>query len=543
MDNKNDRKFYWEVKDFLNKPHQLNESVTKKSDTLKDSIKKMLVQGNLLYQPKQSNEQVVNELLSLSEDTVQNVVNFIGNAEVEVNKGKSDCKAFTSNITENLFSVQKKSLLTEQPVGLGGGGSFGGGGSPSRVDAARQRREEALAAANSRREAERAEKAKQRAQRERERAEDEAYQYGQEASAAAAQAEKETKEREAAGQYGPTPEGGNLATVKSAMSPLTMQKDDPNTPEDESLLPANTPANRAALRGYREEKSKQRRTENLKRDLEVLQGKDVSQLSDWEKFRIKYAQDQLSKDAEVRGRVATAMEKDAQERGAAGMYGPTPSGGNLADNLFQRAMGIDKSQLQLSPAKSSVPDTRISGTSMTYGQFKALTGRNYDAFSDIDRRTVINMAGAGKITPGNYDPNRMSESERLMMTGYQTAAGMPQTEGPRQAALYRSGEDLRQLEAQVAAAKNRTPEQRRAAGRASYQAYLQTPEGQALYKSLQSGSNQPAQQPARQQTQSVVNSFKAPAAMQNQMTQTPRTSMVPGSKSFIDAQLRKMRGI
>ena len=137
----------------------------------------------------------------------------------------------------------------------------------------------------------------------------------------------------------------------------------------------------------------------------------------------------------------------------------------------------------------------------------------------------------------------MSESERLMMSGYQAAAAMPETEGPRQAALYRSGEDLRKLEAQVAAAKNRTPEERRAAGRASYQAYLQTPEGQALYKSLQSGSNQPAQQPARQQTQSVVSSFKAPAAMQNQMTQSPRTSMVPGSKSFIDAQLRKMRGI
>jgi hypothetical protein len=208
-------------------------------------------------------------------------------------------------------------------------------------------------------------------------------------------------------------------------------------------------------------------------------------------------------------------------------------------------MGIDKSQLKIAPARRMTDsDTIISGTSMTYSQFKSLTGREYDAFNDLDRKTVINMAGAGKITPGKYDTNRMSESERLMMTGYQAGAAMPETEGPRQAALYRSGEDLRKLEAQVAAGRNRTPEERRAAGKASYQAYLQTPEGKDLYKKLQSEMGAPVKQ-------STLGSVTTPAPITNQMIKSTkptaslssRVQLTPGSKKSIDDQLKRLRGL
>jgi len=52
----------------------------------------------------------------------------------------------------------------------------------------------------------------------------------------------------------------------------------------------------------------------------------------------------------------------------------------------------------------------ISGSSMTYGDFKELTGRDYDFKSNTDRNIVINMAGAGKLSPGKYNKDRMSQS-------------------------------------------------------------------------------------------------------------------------------------
>jgi hypothetical protein len=297
----------------------------------------------------------------------------------------------------------------------------------------------------------------------------------------------------------------------------------------------------------------------LSKDLERLRGKDVSQLTDLEKVKLRLAQQRLSSDSEMAERV-----KKLTTRGGPVPQGPTPSGGNLGDDedLVGRALNLTKDQTQIARARrvdDTDSDERISGSSMSYGQFYNLTGRKYDAFSDLDRKIVINMAGGGKLTPGNYNPNQMSQGEAGFMTGANYAFRANERERTANAAAFRQ---------QDAAAKQRelenTPEykeaQRKQAAqnRANLEAEVEGDlakeygvDTETIRRARTAGVNprdlanqsQQSRPSPIQQTQSVVSSFKAPAAMQNQMTQSPRTSMVPGSKSFIDAQLRKMRGI
>ena len=110
MDNKQDKQFYWEVKDFLNKKPSTTQKKAK-PESLKESIQKMLVSQNKLHTPQvlteDSNKQMANELSCFSEDLIKNVNSLLSMNEEAVNKGTPECKAFTPNIVDNMFNLKK----------------------------------------------------------------------------------------------------------------------------------------------------------------------------------------------------------------------------------------------------------------------------------------------------------------------------------------------------------------------------------------------------------------------------------------------------
>ena len=110
MDNKQDKQFYWEVKDFLNRKPSNTEKKAK-PESLKESIQKMLVSQNKLHSPKvlteESNKEMANELSYFSEDLIKNVNSLLSMNEEAVKNGTPECKAFTPNIVDNVFNLKK----------------------------------------------------------------------------------------------------------------------------------------------------------------------------------------------------------------------------------------------------------------------------------------------------------------------------------------------------------------------------------------------------------------------------------------------------
>ena len=110
MDNKQNRQFYWEVKDFLNKKPSTTQKKAK-PESLKESIQKMLVSQNKLHTPQvlteDSNKQMANELSCFPEDLIKNVNSLLSMNEEAVKNGTPECKAFTPNIVDNMFNLKK----------------------------------------------------------------------------------------------------------------------------------------------------------------------------------------------------------------------------------------------------------------------------------------------------------------------------------------------------------------------------------------------------------------------------------------------------
>jgi len=372
MDNKQNREFYWEVKDFLGKKPQLNESVNKKPDSLKDSIKKMLVQGNVLHQPILPNKQIVNELLSLSENTIRNVSNFIEDSEVEVNKGRTDSKAFTSNITENLFSLQKKNLLAEQYGGLGGGGG-GSPNSPSQDDERKLMRQERVKR--------RQDAIDQRIRKNREEAEARRLRVAE-------LARQRQVDREAEAEK----ELGSLSS-------------DPDE-------------RRRQMKAWGTEKANQRQAEAISSEVDRLSGMSPESMTDSDKAKLRMLQIQMQ-DAKTKERVSGSLATKAE---TGGQYGPSPTGGNISSepgrSKISSVMGVDPSSLNV--VKSNIPDTKISGTSMTRSQFKTMTGREYNAFDKQDQNLVRGIASRfkeGRFVGQPYGASQpLSDTARSFMS-------------------------------------------------------------------------------------------------------------------------------
>ena len=123
MDNKQYRNFYWEVKDFMGKPHEINKPV-KTPDNMVSSIKNILEQ-NKLYKPSSFNPNIN------SASTIRQAINAI---ERNNQNGTPENIQHTKNITSNPFGLIREGIFDElgQPAkpnkfddgiirGIGGG--------------------------------------------------------------------------------------------------------------------------------------------------------------------------------------------------------------------------------------------------------------------------------------------------------------------------------------------------------------------------------------------------------------------------------------
>ena len=102
MDNKQYRNFYWEVKDFMGKPHEINKPV-KTPDNMVSSIKNILEQ-NKLYKPSSFNPNIN------SASTIRQAINAI---ERNNQNGTPENIQHTKNITSNPFGLIREGIFDE----------------------------------------------------------------------------------------------------------------------------------------------------------------------------------------------------------------------------------------------------------------------------------------------------------------------------------------------------------------------------------------------------------------------------------------------
>jgi hypothetical protein len=370
MDNNKDRKFYWEVKDFMNKKHEPKPSTP--SSSLKDSIKNVLEQNNSYVQKTfDQNSQAVNI-----------GSNFISqNATVQ--KGyNTNCVAYTKNKNINDFSVGK--MINEQATSFGqsnrGGGSVGGpggagvmGGGGGGGGSWRERNPEAYArnvAAQQELEAKRAQNVTASRRR---RAEDEAADYN------------------TTQPQGPTPTGGNIG------SELEM---DPNDP----TIPLDNPANRAKLRDFRQGKQAD------------YMAKRMAEISNRNPSASDVAELSLFKSM-TQGKEASVGlgSKLTQRVGQEGAWAMDVMKNDTQDNLAFVSSQLGRKEAEAKAAEQKAYDDQlageryakmqdqiIQGTNMTYGQFKAQYGRDYDARNPEDSAMLVRAASnrsAFRVSP------------------------------------------------------------------------------------------------------------------------------------------------
>jgi hypothetical protein len=202
---------------------------------------------------------------------------------------------------------------------------------------------------------------------------------------------------------------------------------DPNDP----TMPLDTPANRAKLRDFRQNKQ----ADKVASRLQELSGKDPSSLTASETAEISLLKSM------TQGSVATAgLEGKVKERlnrfssaAQQAAQGPMPDGGNRASSVpsaqdvLDRTLGRSQADLvsqtqtkvkseaeakaaeqkayeqQLAAERyAKMQDQIIQGTNMTYGQFKAQYGRDYDARSPEDSAMLVRAASnrsAFRVSP------------------------------------------------------------------------------------------------------------------------------------------------
>jgi hypothetical protein len=102
MDNKQDRNFYWEVKDFMGKPQEIHKPVKTPNDMV-SSIKNIIEQ-NKLYKPSSFNHNIN------SASTIRQAINAI---ERNNQKGTPENIQHTKNITSNPFGVIREGIFDE----------------------------------------------------------------------------------------------------------------------------------------------------------------------------------------------------------------------------------------------------------------------------------------------------------------------------------------------------------------------------------------------------------------------------------------------
>ena len=405
MDNKQDRQFYWEVKDFLGNNNQSNSSKVSKPESLKECISKTIIKNDALYRPS------IIPPAPLTEDIISSVNSLLSLNENHI-------KNNSNNITSNMFN------LTEAPAPAFGGGSLSGGpgrsfdssrrpgsGSSWRDRNPEEYQQNVEMRLQKQREAEEARKQNVQASQRR-KAEDEAYEYSQ------------------------------AMKDKGADAQLEMDTARPG-------IAADTAANRAKLRDYRTTKDTERQASHYSDVIANAAKKDPSQLTARDAAELAMAkivmrgggEGGLSKgnkdlEARIQTRVgeklgkspistevdpninqqqadidALAAAKMTPQDAAAGAAARTRAKDYFAGDTessfkLSREKTAEDVQARAAQARAdaekmkedryqSMKDKVVQGTNMTYGEFEAKTGRRFNATDARDSSLISNLAGAG----------------------------------------------------------------------------------------------------------------------------------------------------
>lgn len=377
MDNKQDRQFYWEVKDFFGKNNQSNSSKVSKPESLKECISKTIIKNDALYRPS------IIPPAPLTEDIISSV-----NSLLSLNE--SHIKNNSHNITKSMFN------LTEAPAPAFGGGSLSGGSGRS-FDSSR-RSSSSFRDRNP-----------------------EQYQKNLDK-----QEELKTKRKE------------NLdASIQRTKQDEAMKanRGGAGLALDNAGVPVDSAENREKLTSYRAEQDREKRATSIAKTIENVSGKDPSSLSSKEAAELQMAKiytggGSLSKgDSSLESRIRSKL--DSSKLNADGsskvqaLQGPSQDGTNAADsaakdvamqrtlgrstedlaNTTQMAVGSE-TQIKRQEDKAfadkvkedryqSMKDKVVQGTNMTYGDFEAKTGRRFNALDSRDSSLISNLAGAG----------------------------------------------------------------------------------------------------------------------------------------------------
>ena len=104
MDNNNNKQFFWQVKDFLGKNHQPKTSP--KPSSLVTTVKDVMsfnknTTGPNIYEARDG-------IINGSRNVKQAVSNVLNVHDQKMQVEKPSCKAYTNNVTSNLFNLFKK---------------------------------------------------------------------------------------------------------------------------------------------------------------------------------------------------------------------------------------------------------------------------------------------------------------------------------------------------------------------------------------------------------------------------------------------------
>jgi hypothetical protein len=361
MDNKQDRLFYWEVKDFLTKTKNPDINSVKRASTLKEDITKVMSLNSPFYVEK--------DLVQprISDDIRNSVLPLIALNESSIQKATPRNVGSSPNITSNLFN------LTEAPAQSFG--SLGGGASSS--GSTRRRPED-----------------ERPAWRDRDPRNEEKYQENlKKQTELKTKREDKVKELDSYKQQGPTDpsERGRMQATRIADVISRTSAQDPSTLSAKDA--GELALAKIMMRGGDLSKPNAELETTVRSKVAGMQGKSDAAI--------------MQGPTESGGNLgdqAQAQSDTARSRTKAYFDADTESTFNVSRDATQRDVTQREQQnradaaQQAAARKEKMQNVKIQGTNMTYGEFKSNTGRDYDATNREDSSLVSRQAGAGRYS-------------------------------------------------------------------------------------------------------------------------------------------------
>jgi hypothetical protein len=373
MDNKQDRLFYWEVKDFLTKTKNPDINSVKRASTLKEDITKVMSLNSPFYVEK--------DLVQprISDDIRNSVLPLIALNESSIQKATPRNVGSSPNITSNLFN------LTEAPAQSFG--SLGGGASSS--GSTRRRPED-----------------ERPAWRDRDPRNEEKYQENlKKQTELKTKREDKVKELDSYKQQGPTDpsERGRMQATRIADVISRTSAQDPSTLSAKDA--GELALAKIMMRGGDLSKPNAELETTVRSKVAGMQGTRAlsSELSS-NISSFQQEDDIAALAAAKKTPEEAAKEAAARTRSKAYFDADTESTFNVSRDATQRDVTQREQQnradaaQQAAARKEKMQNVKIQGTNMTYGEFKSNTGRDYDATNREDSSLVSRQAGAGRYS-------------------------------------------------------------------------------------------------------------------------------------------------